>query len=163
VAIAVRYGQSSEFSPCGVEAGLLAADVVYAQRLTIPAAMTLTAFGVFGNQPATSINGIMGLYTDSNGGPAAPVAFSDNTAIVAGENELPVTPALAVPAGAYWIVGQFDANASICSDSAATNQIDFVTVLAYGVFPNPFGDLGGGQPRQLTQTIDLNFYVVGTQ
>jgi hypothetical protein len=162
-ATTVRYGHSSEYSPCGIIAGNLAANILYAQPLIIPAAMKLTAFGVFGNQPVAAVNGIMALYADGNGAPSAPVAFSDNTAIVAGNNALAVTPPMAVSAGSYWIAGEFDADASICSDNAATNQIDFVSVFPYGLTPNPFRDTDGGAPHQLTQTIDLNFYVIGTQ
>ena len=163
VANTVRYGNSAEFSPCGVTAGSLAADVLYAEPLTIPAAMTLTAFGVFGNQPSTGLDGILALYTDGNGEPSAPVAFSANTAIVAGDNELSVTPPTAVPAGSYWIVGEFDGDASICTDNATTNQVDFVTVFPYGTIPSPFGSVDGGAPGELMQTIDINFYVVGTR
>jgi hypothetical protein len=160
-ATTVFYGHSSEFQ-CGTIAGNLAANVLYAQPLTIPTATTLTAFGVFGNAPLPGINGIMALYADGNGAPSAPVAFSENTAIVAGNNTLPVTPPMAVPAGAYWIAGQFDVDASICSDNAATNQIDAVSVFPYGLLPSPFRDTDGGAPLQLMHTIDLNFYVVGT-
>jgi hypothetical protein len=163
-ASSVRYGESSEFSPCGVTAGLLAADVLYAQRVTIPAAITLTAFGVFGNQPATGVNGIMALYADDGGAPSVPVAYSENKAIIAGDNALAVTPPVPVSAGLYWIAGQFDADASICTDNAATNQIDFVTVFPYGVLPSPFRDVqGGAAARVLMQTIDINFYLTGAR
>jgi hypothetical protein len=87
------------------------------RNVTIPAAITLTAFGVFGNQPATGVNGIMALYADDG---------------------------------------------SICTDNAATNQIDFVTVFPYGVLPSPFRDVqGGAAARVLMQTIDINFYLAG--
>jgi hypothetical protein len=160
-ATTVLYGHSSEFQ-CGTIAGNLAANVLYAQPLTVPTPTTLTAFGVFGNAPVPGINGIMALYADGNGAPSAPAAFSESTAIVAGDNRLLVTPPMAVPAGAYWIAGEFDVDASICSDNAATNLIDFVPVFPYGLLPNPFRDTDGGAPRELMQTIDLNFYVVGT-
>jgi hypothetical protein len=159
----VRYGNSTEFSPCGILAGSLAASALYGQKVTIARDIMLTAFGVFGNQPAIGVHSSMALYGNSaNGAPSGPVAFTGSLPIGAGDNELPVSPPVPVTAGTYWVVGQYDAVASICTDNVTTNLVDLVTPNLYGFLPNPFAETDGGAPRQL-ETVDINYYVIGTE
>jgi hypothetical protein len=153
----VTYGNATQFSPCGTTDTNFSADTALAQLIVIGNDMTLTGFGVFGNQPASGLTSLMALYTDVGGAPSALVngAVATSADIVAGNNLLPVSPPAPVAAGTYWIVAEYNVIASLCTDTAIFNQIDYVTA-SYGALPNPFGTA-----KSFT-SVDLPFYVVGT-
>jgi hypothetical protein len=96
----------------------------------------------------------MALYADNGGAPGMLQAKTASAAIVAGSNVIPVVAQAAIPAGTYWIAGEYDNSAEVCFDNATTNQLDYVSV-AYGTVPDPFG-----KPT-LLMIVDLNYYVVG--
>jgi hypothetical protein len=154
----VTVGFSTEFSPCGSSVGSLAANELYAQQISLSSSITLTAFGQFGNAPTSGVQSIMALYNAGTSGPTTPVAYSGSVTILAGNNELPVSPSVAVSAGTYWIVGEYSAIASICTDNGSSNLVDLVSVSLYGSLPNPFGT-----PTKLQNTVDLNYYLIGTE
>jgi hypothetical protein len=152
----VAYGRSTEFSPCGSTVGSFSPGDLLGQPVTVAEVVTVNALGVFGNQPASGVEGILALYSDLGGAPSALLAFTQSTDIVAGKNEIPLLTPTAVAAGAYWIVGQYSASASICTDNSTTNSVDFVAV-TYGALPNPFG------AATALRSIDINYYLVGTE
>jgi hypothetical protein len=123
------------------------------QQVTVSASITLLDLGVVG-QAATGASGVLALYSNSGGAPATLMAQTASTAISAGANLIPVTNAISVSAGTYWIVGEYSATASICVDTSTSNLIDFVSV-AYPTVPATFGT-----PRTVT-TADINYYLYG--
>jgi hypothetical protein len=150
------YGYFTEFSPCLTNKGFLSQGFLYAEPIHISAAVTITGLGAYGAQPEGGVQGVLALYTAGPNGPADIVLSTDSGGVFPGNNVFAVTPGVSVAAGDYWIAAQFDMDASICEDSAATNSVVLVPVAVFGVFPSPYG-----MPTvQVTNTIDLNFYVI---
>jgi hypothetical protein len=149
----VKYG-NSVMLPCFSGAGGYAANFLFGTKLTIPSPITVTALGAIATSGGPSA--VLALYGDSGGAPGALVARTAPTALAGGVNELPVASKAAVPAGTYWIAGEFDSPASICTDATTANQVDYVPV-AYPTVPNPWSPA----PNTL-HTGNINFYVVGT-
>jgi hypothetical protein len=56
--------------------------------------------------------------------------------------------ALTISPGTYWVVGEFDEVALICTDNASNDLVVFAP--------------DGGTPLRLDGTVDINFYVAGT-
>ena len=119
-------------------------------------AITVTALGVFGNQTASGVQGIVALYSSSAGAPSTLLAFTSSTVIANGNNQIPVLTPTAIAAGTYWIVAEYSASAAICTDNSSANTVDFVTA-TYGALPNPFGSATS------LKSIDINYYVVCTE
>jgi hypothetical protein len=136
--------------------GTLASNILIGQLVTITNPITLTGFGLFGNQPAGGLQGVMALYSNVGGAPSALVALTAPTAIVDGNNVLPVLAPGAVAAGTYWIAAAYNATASICTATSSTNPLDFVNI-AFPNLPNNFGAAGSDG------TAILNYYVIGTE
>jgi hypothetical protein len=99
----------------------------------------------------------MALYTNVGGAPSALVASTSVATIVAGNNRLSVTPSVAIAAGTYWIVAEYNAVASICTDSSTSNTLDFVSA-SFDALPSTFGT-----PKSAMGTADLDYYVIGTE
>jgi hypothetical protein len=59
-------------------------------------------------------------------------------------------------------LGQRREHLLICTDNVTTNLVDLVTPNLYGFLPDPFAGADGGAPRQL-ETVDINYYVIGTE
>jgi hypothetical protein len=150
------FGYSTEFN-CNSGFAGLAGKIIFAQQISISSPVTITALGVFGNKPATGLQGAMALYNNSGGGPGTLVTYTNATPIVSGDNRIPVGLATAVSAGTYWIAAEFSANASICGDTSTSNTVEYVSV-SFPSPPNPFGS----NPTVLSME-DLNFYAVGTE
>jgi hypothetical protein len=151
----VKYGYSTEFS-CGGAVGPFGAGILWGEPITISTPITVTTLGLFANNPAVGVHAILALYTDSAGAPSRLKTYTASTAITNGDNALPVLSAVSVPAGTYWIAGEYDASASICTDVNTQNLQAYVSV-TYGTVPDPFGT--GTTPMG----VDINYYVVGTQ
>jgi hypothetical protein len=156
----VRYGNGAQFSPCSskLNFGILE---LYAEPVTVSNAVTVTALGVFGNQPAPGVQSAMALYSDVGGVPSARLTYTGPQAIGGGDNEIPVAAAVTVPAGIYWIAAEYNAPASICTDDSSCSEVDDVGIPLFGSFPAQFASSDGGAPHTL-RTVDINYYVVGT-
>jgi hypothetical protein len=115
----------------------------------------LTSLGVVGE--ATGGDAILALYTDVAGVPSALVAETTTTGtpLEAGNNQILVTSPVAVAAGSYWIMGEYNTTVSLCVDSVTTNTDDF-TAVTFGTVPSSFGTAGSD-----TRVQDINYYVVG--
>lgn len=123
--------------------------------MTISQNVTVTSLGVVG-QAATGAQGILALYSNSGGAPGTLVAQTASTTINAGANQIPVTSAVPVAAGTYWILAEYNATAAICIDNAKTNLLEYTTVTTYGVLPTTFG-----APTMVPNDVDINYYVFG--
>jgi hypothetical protein len=152
----VEYGYPTEFSPCGGSFSGVSSDYLFGESITIPATITVTALGLFGNNPAAGVHGVMALYGDSGGAPSGLKTDTSSTAIANGNNLIPVLSQVSVGPGTYWIFAEFDSLAAICSDSSTSNQWDYIPV-TYGSAPNLFGT-----PMTTAGQANLNYYVVGT-
>jgi hypothetical protein len=149
------YGNSVAYSPCaqnGVfEGGYLLGELVY-----IATDIQVTALGVIASpaQPGSGVHGIMALYSNLGDSPSVLMANTATTTILPGNNLIPVTSTASVPAGDYWIMAEYDVNASICSDEAGSNPIAFVPV-DYGSVPSTITD------PTIEGTVDFNYYILG--
>jgi hypothetical protein len=121
--------------------------------VTIPEGITVTNLGVVG--AASGAQGILALYSDVGGAPSALLAETASTMISGGPNQILVTSVVPVTAGIYWIVGEYNAPASICVNNSTNNVIESVTIALYGTVPATFGT-----PTTMTGA-DINYYVGG--
>jgi hypothetical protein len=120
--------------------------------VTISESISVTNLGVVA--AASGAQGILALYSDVDGSPSALLAETVSTILGAGSNQILVISRVSVSAGSYWIVGEYNAPASICVDGATSNVIDSVAT-AYGTVPATFGT-----PTMLAGA-DINYYVGG--
>ena len=88
-----------------------------------------------GNGP----NVILSLYGDASGDPGHLMAFTAATPMALGRVEIPVTPT-PLPAGTYWIMGVYDADASIGIDDSDPNMpVRYEDQPFSSPLPDPFG------------------------
>jgi hypothetical protein len=135
--------------------GELAPNTLFAQSVLVPASITVTSLGVVGNG-AAGADGILALYSDVGGAPSVLLASTSSATINPGPNQIPVTSAVPISAGTYWIAGEYSAAASLCTDSSTSNTIDFVAT-SFGALPDPFGTASS------IESVDINYYVVGLE
>src|SRR5439155_21772618 len=74
---------------------------------------TLARCGIGAQRSASQV--IMALYSDKNGKPDQLLAFSNPVALAGGLQEIPA-PAVALPAGRYWVLTVFDGPSMIHAD-----------------------------------------------
>jgi len=130
------------------------------QQVTLPVSTMVTALGVIGNpSEGTGISGVLGLYTDSGGLPSQLKTQSNSDVIRAGNNMLAVTP-VTVPAGAYWIMGEYNGTALLCVDTATTNTFEYEVLTFTATLPSTLTPVS---LNQIPQTVDVNYYVIGTE
>lgn len=94
----------------------------------------------------------MALYRDNNGVPSSIVASTTATALVAGRNHIPVTPAL-VSAGFYWITATYDGPVRLTKDQTAL-PYRYLTQNFSQALPNNFAEAGS------TTVAPFNYYVI---
>lgn len=125
-------------------------------QVSIPTSVNLQEFGVVASHDGSKV--IMALYTDVGGHPGALVASTAPTPLSGADQRIaPIAPA-ALPAGSYWIMGEFDGNGPFhgrtpmrVTRGASTNWIAHT--------------FGAALPTTIPQlntapTVRLNFYVV---
>jgi hypothetical protein len=153
----VSFGNSLPYVPCGVVVGAINAGLLVVEQVTITQPTTVVGLGVVGNHPAQGVHGVLALYGDLNGSPAALKTSTNSAPIADGKNELPVVSSVALPAGTYWVGGVYDASAAICGDNSGTNPVAYVNVLNYPTVPTPFGT------AMRMSSVNFNYYVMGTE
>ena len=146
------YGDSTPFTPCSNTT--LTANVLEVQQVTIPTQITVSALGAIGNHPVSGLKGILMLYSDSGGSPALLETYTNEAGIGAGDNRVSVLAGATLPAGTYWIGGEYAAGASICVDTSGNNTLAYVQS-AYPAMPSPFGT------ANVMAGPNFNYYVVG--
>ncbi len=151
----VPFGDATVFSPC--VNGVFGTGGFVGERLFIDSNIQVTALGVIASpaEPTTGVHGIMALYDDVSGLPSSLLAATASTTIAPGGNVIPVESAASIDAGYYWIMAEYDANASICEDQSMGNATVYVEA-GYGGVPavvtNPMA----------SSEADFNYYVLGT-
>jgi hypothetical protein len=117
------------------------ADYLLGSPVTIPAAATLTDFGVISVTGGTHVR--MALYADDGGTPGAFLAGSDSTLLTGGSQEIPVTPT-PLGAGTYWILALFDGDTNVYwDDSDASAVVKYRSLSFLAAYPDPFGPAFG--------------------
>jgi hypothetical protein len=102
---------------------------------------------------AAGPNMMLALYTDSNGLPDQLVASIPSTPMTLGRMEIPVAP-MQIPAGTYWMMGVYDAEASIGLDESDPNALDAYASQDFSSpLPDPFGPAGSYTGQK------FNYYV----
>jgi hypothetical protein len=130
----VVYGNAAEFPSASINSpGYLLGGPV-----TVPVASTVTHLGVIGKQAGP--NAMLALYSsDSQGRPHRLLAATPAVSLEVGPMEVAVTPQ-ALAAGTYWLVGTFDADASIGIDETdPMAPVRYVNQQFGAGLPDPFG------------------------
>ena len=123
------------------------------QSFVTTSSFTLTKLAVNAIEPGPSV--VLALYADSAGTPGSLVASTAAASVVSGANELPVTSPVVLPAGTYWTVAEYSADATIANGNDGTTVIAFTAHTFGDPLPDPF-------PAS-TQTSDrIGLYLVGT-
>jgi hypothetical protein len=124
---ATPYGEMSSHAPSFLLGSKLA--------LAVPAQLTHLAVITHDAGPMVQL----ALYTDAGNTPGALMASTAATTMVLGTMELPVAQT-ALPAGDYWIMGNYSASTSIGIDFSDANALVAYVTLSFGAaLPDPFG------------------------
>ena len=127
----VTYGNAVEFpGASGHTPGYLLGG-----RISVPQASTLTHLGVIAKSGGPHV--VLGLYSDTPGEPDRLVAYTPASSMTVGAMEMPVTPTPLAP-GVYWIMGVYDADASIGIDeSDAAAPVRYLSQSFSDPLPDP--------------------------
>jgi hypothetical protein len=150
----IEYGDYTPFQCAFGPAATLRSGFLLGESVAIAAPITVTSLGVVGNAHAGGFNGILALYTDFGGAPGGFVANTASTLVNPGSNVIPVVSPTQVPAGAYWIMAEYNGDPQICVDTATGNKIDYFAV-GFGAVPAVFPTANSNAGP------DLNYFVVG--
>ncbi len=133
LAAGADYGNDVEFPAASAHAP----DYLLGSPIVLPQPSTLTHLCVIAKSGGPHV--ILGLYTDSGDSPDGLVASIPATAMVAGRMEMPVAPTPLAP-GTYWIMGVYDADASIGIDETDPGAPVCYTSHSFATaLPDPFG------------------------
>jgi hypothetical protein len=114
-----------------------AADYLLGDPLVLPRAGMLTHLCVIAKDAGPHV--MLALYADAGGEPGALVASTPATPMTAGAMEVPVAPTAVAP-GTYWMMGVYDADASIGIDeSDPSAPVRYAPELFGSPLPDPFG------------------------
>ncbi len=159
-ACTVEYGDFVPFTCNSSSDQFINAGFIGGEAAVVSTPITLTALGVIGSPSMPgNITAILALYSDAGGVPSALLARTESTLLHPGNISIPVTAPVALSAGIYWIMAEYNASAHICIDSASTNTLVFTNIDAYGTVPSFFD----GTLTTLHGYEDLNYYLVGTE
>ena len=127
----VTYGNAVEFpGASGHTPGYLLGGPI-----SVPRASTLTHLSVIAKSGGPHV--ILALYSDTASEPDRLVAFTPATSMTVGAMEMPVTPTPLAP-GVYWIMGVYDADASIGIDeSDAAAPVRYLSQSFSDPLPDP--------------------------
>ncbi len=127
----VADGNSVEFSGTS----MLSAGFLMGGSVTVPVPSMLTHLCAITKGGGPHM--VLALYSDLNGEPHGLVASTLSMSMVLGRMEVPVTPTSLAP-GTYWIMGVYDDDAPIGTDSSDPNAPVRGTSDSFGSLPNPF-------------------------
>jgi hypothetical protein len=123
----VEFPGASDHSP----------DFLLGGPVAMPQAGMLTHLCVIAKSAGADV--ILSLYSDANADPAHLVASTAATPMTVGRMEIPVTPTQ-LPGGTYWIMGVYDADASIGIDQSDPSMPVRYTSQPFSTpLPDPFG------------------------
>src|SRR5581483_3431966 len=118
-----RFGNLEQFDAGSSHAP----DLLLGSPLEIPRAGRVIELGVIVVQNGPRLQ--LALYTDDNGRPGNLVAWTRPTPMVVGDMHLAVEAEAPIPRGTYWIMGDYDKNASIGIDySDGDAQVAYTSV-----------------------------------
>jgi hypothetical protein len=127
------FGNVVEFP----EASAHSAGYLLGDPLVLPRAGMLTHLCVIAKDAGPHV--MLALYADAGGDPGTLVASTAAMPMTAGAMEVPIAPAPVAP-GTYWMMGVYDADASIGIDESDPNAPVRYAPEAFGSsLPNPFG------------------------
>jgi hypothetical protein len=131
-------------------------DHLLGEQIYIGSSIVVTKIAV--NALASGPYVVMALYADSGGAPSALLASTSATTMFAGSNEIPVLAPANIPAGYYWIMAVYSADADVACDTATDNTYRYIS-LPFGTdLPNPLPFANYESAVQ-----HFGYYVVGTQ
>ena len=127
------FGNAVEFP----DASAHSADYLVGSPITVPTPSVLTHLAVIGK--ASGANVMLALYSDPGGDPDHLVAATGAVPMSVGAMEIPVAP-MSLAAGTYWLMGVYDADASIGIDENDPNAPDCYAPHVFSdALPDPFG------------------------
>ena len=132
------------------------ANYLLGSQLAVPKSGKLLQFGVISKSSGPKV--IMALYTDSGGKPGTLVAYTAATVLNNSDQQIAPNVQANLPAGNYWIMGEYDVTASIGYDTSQANaQVDYISHAFGSALPASF-------PNPTTYTGQrFNYYIVALQ
>lgn len=130
-----RLGHTTQFT----QTSSPSPNFLLGEQVVVTAPVTLHRFGLIASAAGANVK--MALYTDVAGSPGTLVAQTAATAQIVGNHEIsPTAPAVALPAGTYWLVAVYDVAGSIYyTTSATTNTVKYITHTFANALPTTFG------------------------
>ena len=128
-----RFGNLDQFDAGSSHAP----DLLLGSPIEIPRAGRVIELGVLVVTAGPRI--VLALYTDDHGQPGDLIAYTKATPMVVGEMHLPVEVETPISRGQYWIMGDYDKQASIGIDySDADASVAYTSVPFGNRLPDPF-------------------------
>jgi hypothetical protein len=131
-------------------------DYLLGEQIYIGTSIIVTKLAV--NALASGPYVVMALYSDYGGAPSALLASTPSTTMVAGSNEIPVLVPASIPAGYYWIMAVYSADADVACDTATDSTYRYISLPFGTALPNPL-PVANYEPA----VQHFGYYVVGTQ
>jgi len=132
-----NFGNDVEFA----DASAHSPDYLLGGSFTLPVQGMLTHLCVIAKSGGPNV--ILALYSDIGGEPGDLMAFTAATPMTVGVMEIPTTPT-ALPAGTYWMMGVYDADASIGIDQSDPSvPVRYLPQSFSSPLPDPFGPAFG--------------------
>jgi hypothetical protein len=125
--------------------------------VTVTSSITLASIGVIASPQAGQVPAVFGLYSDTGGAPGALLTMTQETAIGPGTNVIPVIAHVSLGPGTYWIMGEYNSNAQICTDGASTSTTAYVPQ-TFDVLPDTIA-----APHVNHADAAINCYIVGAE
>lgn len=130
-----RYGNYNEFASVSGHSP----DYLLGSKITVSADCTLSHLCVIGKVAGPQMK--LALYADSGGSPGALVASTPATVLAVGLNEVPLAASIALPAGDYWFMANYDVTAHVGFSTAnAAAVVKYCTLSFASAMPDPFPD-----------------------
>lgn len=149
-AVVERFGNLDQFDAGSSHAP----DLLLGSPIDIPRAGRVIELGVIVVSAGPRL--VLALYTDDNGQPGDLVAWTKATPMVVGEMHLAVEAEAPIQRGKYWIMGDYDQQASIGIDYSDGDAAVAYTSVPFGNrLPDPFPT-----PPTTYQGQRFNYWVV---
>lgn len=123
----VDLGSSSSHSP----------NYLLGTTISVTKPSKIQSFGVLSKSSGPQV--IMALYTDSAGNPGSLVAQSNAVALNNSSQEFPSTTQPTIPAGTYWLVGEYNTSASIGYTASSGATVKYISHTFGTALPANFG------------------------
>jgi hypothetical protein len=131
--VTVKIGQTVDLGATSSHS----ANFLLGTTITVTKPSTIQSFGVLSKSSGPKV--VIALYTDSAGNPGTLVAQTGINTLTNSTQEFPSQTKPTIPAGTYWLVGEYDTNAAIGYSNSVSTTVKYVSHTFGSALPATFG------------------------